>query len=554
MAKPKEPIYVWAAADVNLPSTGRPNKSKPIDDLLAKGYDKGQKPAAEEFNYILNMSSAWVAWIVNEKFPELEAEIARLLAELEARINQQLDVIRQDIAKVKQDLADLKRYVDQQVASLKQEIQGVRNDLNKLRQDFDAAIAQVNGRIDDLEPRLVPIGAVIPWPGATPPNGWLECNGQVFNTGTNPKLYAVLGRNTVPDYRGLFLRGWAHGSGANDPEAGRALGSVQGDTLQNITGEFIADIAQIGLAGRSDLVNGAFADEGGVAGGDAGIVNHREVRKYSLNASRVARTSTETRPKNVAVMYIIKTDQAQSSGGNSPTAIVVSPDTITNRVGYTVKATASVLPASIAGQYPVSWSTQNGSVATVDGSGNIRLVGPGETNIIASLSTGMNVAIRVTSYSVLTSISIADPGQIQVTESKMLVVTKNPGGANEPLQFLSNNSGVATVNDAGYVTGVSPGSATITVRGTLSGVSSTRSVTIIPEQVEESVQDNRLGAVGSYIPPGNEISWTFQAPQGCALTGILVQDTGSNSGDNIGGVYYKPIQKKVNGVWVTITG
>ncbi|AIA64558.1 tail fiber protein; Ig-domain containing [Cronobacter phage CR8] len=551
MAKPKDPIYVWAAADVNLPGTGRPNKSKPIDDLLAKGYDKGQKPAAEEFNYILNMSSAWVNWIVNEKFPELEAEIARLLAELENRINQQLAVIRQDIAQLKQDVADLRRYVDQKVQELKQEIQGVRNDLNKLRQDFDAAIAQVNGRIDDLEPRLVPIGAVIPWPGATVPNGWLECNGQVFNTGTNPKLYGVLGRNVVPDYRGLFLRGWAHGSGANDPDAGRALGSVQGDAIRNMTGYFPADIGQSGWIGR--YVGGVFRDDGPLTSGDQGS-RSGEVRKYSFDASREVPTAPENRPKNVAVMYIIKTDQAQSSGGNSPTAIVVSPDTITNRVGYTVKATASVLPASIAGQYPVSWSTQNGSVATVDGSGNIRLVGPGETNIIASISTGMNVAIRVTSYSVLTSISIADPGQIPVTESKMLVVTKNPGGANEPLQFLSNNSGVATVNDAGYVTGVSPGSATITVRGTLSGVSSTRSVTIIPEQVEESVQDNRLGAVGSYIPPGNEISWTFQAPQGCALTGIIVQDTGSNSGDNIGGVYYKPIQKKVNGVWVTITG
>ncbi|QPI18077.1 tail fiber protein [Pectobacterium phage POP15] len=551
MAKPKDPIVVWAAQDVNLPGTGRPNKSKPIDDLLAKGYDKGQKPAAEEFNYILNMSSGWINWIVNEKFPELEAEIARLLAELEARINAQLLIIRQDIATLKQDVADLRRYVDQKVLELKQEIQGVRNDLNKLRQDFDAAIAQVNGRIDDLEPRLVPIGAVIPWPGGTVPNGWLECNGQVFNTGQNPKLYSVLGRNVVPDYRGLFLRGWAHGSNAFDPDAGRALGSVQGDAIRNIQGRFAADHGETWIIGRFN--EGPFYDSGVAGNGDTGSKGG-ETRQIRFDASRVVPTAPENRPKNVAVMYIIKTDQAQSSGGNSPTGIVVSPDTITNRVGYTVKATANVLPASLAGQYPVSWASQNAAVATVDGSGNIRLVGPGETNIIASISTGMNVQIRVTSYSVLTSISIGDPGQIEVDQSKLLVITKNPGSANEPLQYLSNNSGVATVNDAGYVTGVSPGTATITVRGTLSGVSSTRSVTIIAAAVEEIVQDNRLGAQGSYIPPGNEISWTFRAPAGCALTGIIVQDVGSNSADNIGGVYYKPIQKKINGVWVTITG
>lgn len=536
MAKPKDPIYVWAAADVNLPGTGRPNKSKPIDDLLAKGYDKGQKPAAEEFNYILNMSSGWIDWIVNEKFPELEAEIARLLAELEDRINKQLDVIRQDIATLKTDLADLRRYVDQKVKELKQEIQGVRNDLNKLRQDFDAAIAQVNGRIDELEPRLVPIGAVIPWPGSTPPNGWLECNGQVFNTGSNPKLYSVLGRNVVPDYRGLFLRGWAHGSGANDPDAGRGLGSIQGDAIRNLTGYFPADIGQSSWIGR--YVGGVFRDSGPLTAGDNGS-RGGEVRKYTLDASRQVPTAAENRPRNISVMYIIKTDQAQSSGSNSPTAIVVSPDTITNRVGYTVKATASVLPTSIAGQYPVSWSTQNAAVATVDGSGNIRLVGPGETNIIASISTGMNVAIRVTSYSVLTSISIADPGDIPVTEAKMLVVTKNPESANEPLQYLSNNSGVATVNDAGYVTGVSAGSATITVRGTLSGVSATRSVTIVPEVVTPVLEDIKLGVQQRGDP--------LQAPPGCVVTYVRQAESAEY-------IQYKALLKQVNGEWVIVEG
>lgn len=540
MARPTDPIYVWARKNVNLPGTGKPNKSKPIDDLLDKGYDKGQKPAAEEFNYVLNQSSGWIDWIVNEKFPELEAEIARLLRELEARINSQLDAIRTDITKLKSDLADLRRYVDQKVADLKLEIQGVRNDVTKLRQDLDAAVARLDARIDGLEPRLVPYGAVVPWPGGAVPDGWLECNGQVFSTTQNPKLYAVLGRNTVPDYRGLFLRGWSHGSGAFDPDAGRSLGSIQDDAIRNMTGYFPADIGQSAWIGR--YVGGVFKDDGPLTSGDDGSKGG-EVRKYSFDASRQVPTAPENRPKNIAVMYIIKTDQAQSSGGNSPTAIVVSPDSITNRVGYSVRATASVLPSSIAGQYPISWASQNTAVATVDGAGNITLVGPGETNIIASISTGMNSQIRVTSYSVLTSISIADPGSIEVNQSQMLVVTKNPGSANEPLQFLTNNEGVATVNDAGYVTGVSPGSATITVRGTLSGVSSTRAVTIIPEEVEQVVEDIQLGVA--------QTTTNVSIPAGC----VLVMVTGATGSSDPDFTYrYKPIQKKVNGIWVTISG
>ncbi|SQP04794.1 phage tail protein [Escherichia coli] len=57
-----------------------------------------------------------------------------------------------------------------------------------------------------------------------------------------------------------------------------------------------------------------------------------------------------------------------------------------------------------------------------------------------------------------------------------------------------------------------------------------------------------------YNPGGNEISWTFRAPSGCTLSGILVQDTGRNSADNIGGVYYKQAQIYINGAWRSVSG
>ncbi|HAV9319994.1 TPA: phage tail protein [Escherichia coli] len=57
-----------------------------------------------------------------------------------------------------------------------------------------------------------------------------------------------------------------------------------------------------------------------------------------------------------------------------------------------------------------------------------------------------------------------------------------------------------------------------------------------------------------YNPGGNELSWTFRAPSGCTLSGILVQDTGRNSADNIGGVYYKQAQIYINGAWRSVSG
>ncbi|EHE5101019.1 tail fiber protein [Salmonella enterica] len=58
------------------------------------------------------------------------------------------------------------------------------------------------------------------------------------------------------------------------------------------------------------------------------------------------------------------------------------------------------------------------------------------------------------------------------------------------------------------------------------------------------VNDISLGVEQYYSPGSNIISWIFHAPNGHVLTGINVSDTGSNSADNINGVYYKAIQKK----------
>ncbi|EHE4234114.1 tail fiber protein [Escherichia coli] len=66
------------------------------------------------------------------------------------------------------------------------------------------------------------------------------------------------------------------------------------------------------------------------------------------------------------------------------------------------------------------------------------------------------------------------------------------------------------------------------------------------------VRDIRLGGAATYKPANNGMTWTHQAPSGCVYSGIIVQDTGSNSADNIGGVYYRSVQKYINGTWYNV--
>ncbi len=65
------------------------------------------------------------------------------------------------------------------------------------------------------------------------------------------------------------------------------------------------------------------------------------------------------------------------------------------------------------------------------------------------------------------------------------------------------------------------------------------------------VKDVRLGSQ-QYYGVNNWQTWDFQCPSGHVLSGINVQDTGSNSADNIAGVYYRPVQKYINGTWYNV--
>ncbi|SJD83515.1 tail fiber protein [Shigella sonnei] len=54
------------------------------------------------------------------------------------------------------------------------------------------------------------------------------------------------------------------------------------------------------------------------------------------------------------------------------------------------------------------------------------------------------------------------------------------------------------------------------------------------------------------VTGSNTVSWTFRSPSGHGLSGISISDTGRNSADNVNGVYYRPLQKLINGTWYNV--
>ncbi|EPB8966510.1 phage tail protein, partial [Escherichia coli] len=152
------------------------------------------------------------------------------------------------------------------------------------------------------------VGVPVPWPSATPPTGWLKCNGAAFSAEEYPELAKAYPTNKLPDLRGEFIRGWDDGRGVDN---GRGLLTLQDGaivshnhywgiwtsrtndkTLESFTGTTILkQITPLSPAIDFDnypIPNPAITEGGVVA------------------ATTKPAGANETRPRNVAFNYIVR--------------------------------------------------------------------------------------------------------------------------------------------------------------------------------------------------------------------------------------------------------
>ena len=141
---------------------------------------------------------------------------------------------------------------------------------------------------------IVPAGCVMAFAGATIPEGWLKCDGSTIpnaqgtvqgKTANFSTLYSIIGAN-LPDLRGLFIRGVDDGRGF---DSGRQVRSYQDDELKS---HF------------HNLGDNSYLHDAGTALKNGLEVNNSTSRRFTLNSDPAG--GVETRPKNLALHYIIK--------------------------------------------------------------------------------------------------------------------------------------------------------------------------------------------------------------------------------------------------------
>lgn len=147
-----------------------------------------------------------------------------------------------------------------------------------------------------------PSGTVSMFAASTPPSGWLECNGAAVSRATYSALFTAIGTTwgagngsttfNVPDFRGEFARGYDNGRGV---DSARVFGSAQ--SSQNLAHTHTTDFDFNGVD-NGDSSQPVFTWTG--ASGSEGVSPESP---YESNSDG----GTEARPRNLALLFIIKT-------------------------------------------------------------------------------------------------------------------------------------------------------------------------------------------------------------------------------------------------------
>ncbi|EDN4414766.1 TPA: tail fiber protein [Escherichia coli] len=163
------------------------------------------------------------------------------------------------------------------------------------------------------EGSALPVGVPVPWPSATPPTGWLKCNGAAFSSEKYPNLAKVYPTLKLPDLRGEFIRGWDDGRGI---DSGRSILSEQGYATE--------DHAH-GLPSKSTVATDRsinfYFDEAWATSGNTGVIrwgntsdaglpapNYGTFKTYKQSVANLGTAGLETRPRNIAFNYIVRAD------------------------------------------------------------------------------------------------------------------------------------------------------------------------------------------------------------------------------------------------------
>ena len=159
------------------------------------------------------------------------------------------------------------------------------------------------------EGSALPVGVPVPWPSATPPTGWLKCNGAPFSAEEYPKLAKAYPKLKLPDLRGEFIRGWDDGRGV---DSARLLLSSQAASILEHNHEMHGWTGNP-LMARDVYSSGSSVFAVQLSIGDGGLLYSWKDGSGTTNDSKrmdrtnhVSSGAGDGSPRNIAFNYIVR--------------------------------------------------------------------------------------------------------------------------------------------------------------------------------------------------------------------------------------------------------
>ncbi|MBF0239812.1 MAG: tail fiber protein [SAR324 cluster bacterium] len=170
-----------------------------------------------------------------------------------------------------------------------------------------------------LPPGLI-MPSSVPGHNTTPPTGWLFCDGSAVSRTTYAELYSAIGTTygigdgsttfNLPDYRGYFLRGIDNSAGS-DPDAGSRTNRGDGVTGDNVGTKQASNVqsssARVYDFDGRQLINSIYGAGGNGQNSGFSVTGSSGTYGVGDYGNRITIGSgTDTRPKNISVVYLIK--------------------------------------------------------------------------------------------------------------------------------------------------------------------------------------------------------------------------------------------------------
>lgn len=241
---------------------------------------------------------------------QAKSDLSSSISQTNSNVNSINSTLTNSISQTNSNLSSINSSLSSSISQCNYNISRVNTNLSvSIAQTENSVLNTMTRSINNAINTACPAGTPLPWPSNNPPSGWLICNGANFNTSAYPQLSQAYPNGTLPDLRGMFIRG-LDTTGNFDRDSGRQpLSYQEGSYLCRASDNSVVNMngnqsfSQMGWDIPDQSLSGSIPDafsRMSYSVGTFGTSSNPDARLYLWKYIGIAR------PKNVAFNYIVR--------------------------------------------------------------------------------------------------------------------------------------------------------------------------------------------------------------------------------------------------------